>query len=241
MLHRLLSLCFPVLLLPFLLQAQQTDTTKHITTLDTVPGSKAPLRFSFPQLYVPTALMLTGAASNVLLKNQFKYKIVAERNQHLAHFHTPIDNYTEFAPIAIAYGLDAIGVPSKTDLLNRTVIMAKGEILMYLSAETIKHTIHERRPDGTTLNSFPSGHTAQAFAAAVLLSEEYKDTNPWMPYLAYTIAGGTGVLRMANNRHYVGDVLFGAGLGFLSMKAAYWTHQYKWGKHKVHSKNFNAD
>ena len=53
-----------------------------------------------------------------------------------------------------------------------------------------------------------------------------------MPYAAYGIAGSVGVMRMVNNRHYISDVLFGAGLGYLSMKLSYWTHQYKWNTKK---------
>ena len=51
-----------------------------------------------------------------------------------------------------------------------------------------------------------------------------------MPYLAYGIATSVGVVRMANNKHYLSDVLVGAGLGILSMKMSYLTHQYKWKK-----------
>jgi membrane-associated phospholipid phosphatase len=133
--------------------------------------------------------------------------------------------------LAIAYGLDAAGVKSKTDIMNRSAILMKGELLMLGSVFVLKKYTHQLRPDGTTYNSFPSGHTAQAFAAATLLSEEYKDRFHWMPYAAYGLASGVGALRMANNRHYISDVLLGAGIGILSMKVAYWTHQYKWGRH----------
>jgi membrane-associated phospholipid phosphatase len=51
-----------------------------------------------------------------------------------------------------------------------------------------------------------------------------------MPYVSYSIAALVGVLRMANNKHYISDVLVGAGIGYLSMKTAYWTHRYKWNK-----------
>lgn len=55
--------------------------------------------------------------------------------------------------------------------------------------------------------SFPSGHTANAFAGATILSIEYKDKYPWVPYVAYGMASGVGVMRIANNRHYISDVL----------------------------------
>ncbi|MBN8783399.1 MAG: phosphatase PAP2 family protein [Terrimonas ferruginea] len=191
-----------------------------------------PLHFSIRQLQLPAGLIAAGILSNGKSAESVKNEVLESRNKNIQGFHTKIDNYLQYAPIALAYGLDAFGVPSRNDLLNRSVILAKGELIMLGSVNFLKKTTHTLRPDGTTYNSFPSGHTAQAFAAATFLSEEYKGRLPWMPYAAYGIASSVGVLRMANNRHYVSDVLVGAGIGILSMKLAYWTHQYKWGRNK---------
>lgn len=183
-------------------------------------------------LYMPASLILVGIFANDNGEEAIKKEIVEERNEHLGRFHTKIDNYLQYSPIAIAYGLDAMGIRSKTDMTNRSVILLKGELLMIGAVSLLKRSTHQLRPDNTTYNSFPSGHTAQAFAAATFLSEEYKSRFRWIPYAAYGIAGSVGLLRMANNRHYISDVLVGAGLGILSMKLSYWTHRYKWGKHK---------
>lgn len=96
----------------------------------------------------------------------------------------------------------------------------------------IKYTTQYNRPDHSNRHSFPSGHTAQAFVAATFLSEEYKDRLPWIPYISYGVASSVGILRMANNKHYLSDVLAGAGIGILTMKVAYWTHKYKWNNKK---------
>ncbi|MBO9573889.1 MAG: phosphatase PAP2 family protein [Chitinophagaceae bacterium] len=179
------------------------------------------------QLFVPFALMLSGISVNGNGPESIKKEVAEERTEYFPHFHTHIDNYLQYSPIAIAYALDAMGVKSKNDLRNRTAILLKGELLMMASVTALKYGTHQQRPDGSNYNSFPSGHTAQAFAAATFLSEEYKDKIPWMPFAAYGIAGTVGGLRMANNRHYISDVLMGAGLGILSMKVAYWTHHKK--------------
>lgn len=184
-------------------------------------------------LFVPASLMLAGVTVNGNGEEGFKKELAEERNEHIPTFQTHIDNYLQFAPIAIAYGLDAAGISSRTDIQNRTAILMKGEALMFATVTLLKNTTHQLRPDGTTYNSFPSGHTAQAFAAATFLSEEYKHRFPWMPYAAYGMASAVGGLRIANNRHYVSDVLVGAGIGILSMKLAYWTHQYKWRRKKT--------
>lgn len=191
--------------------------------------SDAP-RFTIKQLYAPASLILSGFIANGHSKESIKNEVAEERNEHIPHFKTSLDDYLQFSPLAIAYGLDAFGVKSKTDFLNRSAILVKGEVLAIGTTMVLKRAFHTLRPDGSTHNSFPSGHTTQAFAAATFLSEEYKDTYKWMPYASYTIASSVGLLRVANNRHYISDVLVGAGIGFLAMKASYWTHRYKWGK-----------
>ncbi|PSK93220.1 phosphatase PAP2 family protein [Taibaiella chishuiensis] len=199
----------------------------------------APPVFQPKSLVVPAALLAAGVLITVRPGATIGTELVEERNEHFGNFGTHIDNYLQYAPVAVAYGLDAAGIPSRTDLLNRTVILLKGTLLMTGVVTLLKNTTHVLRPDGSAYNSFPSGHTAQAFAAATFLSEEYKERFPWMPYAAYGSAACVGALRMANNRHYLGDVLAGAALGILSMKLAYWTHQYKWGKPKHHPRGFD--
>jgi len=197
------------------------------------------LHFNFAKTtLVPGTLIMAGILANNNSKEALKYELAEERNEHLIHFTTRIDNFLQYSPIAVAYGLDAAGIRSKTDIANRTVILLKGELLMTVTVTLLKNLTHQLRPDGSSYLSFPSGHTAQAFAAATFLSEEYKDRFHWMPYAAYGIASGVGMLRMANNRHYISDVLVGAGIGILSMKLAYWTHHYKWSKRKTPVQQF---
>lgn len=186
-------------------------------------------RLSPKFVYVPSLVIIGGISINGNSEEGIKKEIAEERNEHLPKFGTRIDNYLQFSPIAIAYGLDALGYKSKTDIKNRTAILLKGELLMTGVVFGLKNLTHQSRPDNSGYNSFPSGHTAQAFAAATFLSEEYKSKFKWMPYLAYGIASSVGILRMANNKHYISDVLVGAGLGILSMKMSYLTHRYKWG------------
>jgi membrane-associated phospholipid phosphatase len=66
-----------------------------------------------------------------------------------------------------------------------------------------------------TNSSFPSGHTAVAFAAATVFAMEYKD-RPLIPIIAYSAASLIGVSRITENKHWMTDVLVGAVLGLLS-------------------------
>lgn len=184
------------------------------------------LRFSVQQLIAPAVLTGTG----LLSIHRISYEVRDWRNQHLSGFHTKADDVLAVSPIAVVYALDWLGVPAKTDFWNRSVILAKAELLCLGTVYGLKYSTRELRPDGSDNRSFPSSHTAQAFMAATLLSEEYKDRFPWVPYAAYSLASGVGLMRIANNRHYLSDVLIGAGIGILSQKIAYWTHQYRWNK-----------
>ena len=88
----------------------------------------------------------------------------------------------------------------------------------------MKNILKEMRPDGSDSKSFPSGHTATAFMGAELLRMEYEDSNPWIGVAGYVSATLTGFLRVYNNRHYLTDVLAGAGIGILSARIAYWLY-----------------
>ncbi|ENM5750630.1 phosphatase PAP2 family protein [Vibrio mimicus] len=76
-----------------------------------------------------------------------------------------------------------------------------------------KSLIDEERPDGSGNDSFPSNHTANAFAAATTLNIRYG----WEVGLpAYGLAALSGVGRVEGNKHYWRDVLAGAVLGTVS-------------------------
>lgn len=76
----------------------------------------------------------------------------------------------------------------------------------------IKIAARRTRPDGTSL-SFPSGHTASAFATATVLERHYgwKAGAP-----AYALAAYIGASRLSENRHYLSDVIFGATIGIVA-------------------------
>ncbi|CAG23810.1 phosphatase PAP2 family protein [Photobacterium profundum] len=76
----------------------------------------------------------------------------------------------------------------------------------------VKSTVGRKRPNDSSWNSFPSGHTGAAFSGAAFLQSRYGST--WgIP--AYAAATFVGVSRIHGNRHYAGDVVAGASIGFL--------------------------
>jgi membrane-associated phospholipid phosphatase len=67
---------------------------------------------------------------------------------------------------------------------------------------------------GEDNRSFPSGHSATAFALATVVSMQYGH-RAWVPVVAYTLATGVGLSRMALDKHWSSDVLVGAVIGHL--------------------------
>ncbi|UAY55302.1 phosphatase PAP2 family protein [Arachidicoccus terrestris] len=185
------------------------------------------------QLLAPGLLAAAGMATFFNQKEGLKNELVEYRADHFSSFRTKVDNYLQFSPLIANYVLEGLGIPGRTDPANQAVIMLKSEAIMLGTTYLLKTSVDERRPDASNHQSFPSGHTAQAFMAATVLSQQYGYRYNCLPYAAYTMAAGTGLLRMANNKHYICDVLAGAAIGILSVKIAYWTHRYHWGKHAI--------
>ena len=86
----------------------------------------------------------------------------------------------------------------------------------------IKHYTNIQRPDKSDYKSFPSGHTAFAFASAETIRREFKNSHPWIGWSAYALATAIGTQRIVYNKHSISDVVIGAGLGMLSSTVSYW-------------------
>lgn len=84
---------------------------------------------------------------------------------------------------------------------------------------------------GTKFQSFPSGHSIAAFAAAAAVTSE---TKLWYPKSVWFIgpimyggAASVGWSRMFDNRHWASDVITGAAIGtFAGLKVVHWHHAH---------------
>jgi hypothetical protein len=176
----------------------------------------------------PAILITLGTYSCLSNDVIDRFEVREERNEHMPNFQTKVDNYLMHAPIAMVYGLNIAGIKGQHDFKNRTLLLVKSEAIMLALTFSFKSLTKVRRPDDTDVESFPSGHTAQAFATATFMAKEYKEESVWYAIGAYGIATTVGAMRILNNRHWVSDVLAGAGIGILSTNIAYLTHRYKW-------------
>ena len=204
----------------FSANAQQNDS---ITKIDSTSHN---LKFNYKQLIIPSVLIgygVIGLESDQLLS--FNHQIKDEVTEDIDEKVT-IDDFSQYAPAVSVYALNAFGVKGKNNMRDRSVILATSTILTVGSVFALKSVTNVERPDGSSNNSFPSGHTAIAFAGAEFLYQEYKDKSIWYGVAGYAVAAGTGIFRMYNNRHWLTDVAAGAGIGILSTKIAYWMNPY---------------
>lgn len=171
---------------------------------------------------LPAALITYGALSfDVHPIRRFDYYVRGQVAHNAPGFHTNAATYLLFTPIVAVYSLNLAGIHGRNNFTDRTALIALSAAFAGISDFSLKHMVHRFDPTGTNLASFPSGHTMGAFAAAEFLAQEYGDQSPAYTIAGYTVAIGTGVLRLYTRNHWFSDVVAGAGFGIASTKLAY--------------------
>jgi PAP2 superfamily len=181
-----------------------------------------PTKKNYAQWIVPGSMILYGFIT-------LHYDPLTDVNEDLKeeiwtespHKTVSIDSYLQFVPAAAVYGLNIIGIKGEHDFLDRTMIYALSNAIMGVSVYSLKYITHEQRPDGSNFNSFPSGHTAEAFLSAEFLRQEYKNVSIWYGIGGYVVASSVAYLRLYNNKHWLNDVVAGAGFGIISTRLSY--------------------
>ena len=219
--NNLMKIACVFVFLTNIINAQKIDTDSIKT-----PITNQHLKFNYKQVIIPSLLIgygVIGIESDQL--KLFNTQIKEEVNENIDRKIT-IDDFTQYLPATSVYGLNAFGVKGKHNFKDRTIILGTSYIIMSASVLSLKSITKVERPDGSAFNSFPSGHTATAFAGAEFLWQEYKDVSILYGISGYIIATGTGAFRIYNDRHWLTDVLAGAGIGILSTKIAYWINPW---------------
>jgi membrane-associated phospholipid phosphatase len=222
----------------FLCVTAQTDSLRD-TVIQMRPADRTH-KFRVRQAIAPVALITIGVFG---VHNDWfigQSKDLQEELQENIDKKFTVDDYMQYVPAASVYALNLCGLKSTHNYVDCTVVLAMSYLTMSIVTNTMKYTFREMRPDNSSRNSFPSGHTATAFAGAELLFQEYKSVSPWIGVAGFTAATFTGFMRMYNNRHYLNDVIAGAGIGIASVKLSYWLYPYIF-KNKAHpSKKHSA-
>ena len=119
----------------------------------------------------------------------------------------------------------------KTHSKNTGLLAAEGLADTQIVSFVMKHAIGRLTPSdipphgdlsdtwfkykGTFTNggSFPSGHTASAFAVATVVSARYR-AHRWVPWVAYGAATALSLTRLPDQAHFPSDIFIGAALGY---------------------------
>ena len=128
-------------------------------------------------------------------------------------------------------GLHSVEAILIADVLGGGLKMLAGRQRPYVDINAPYNFQLWRGFKGHDYQSFPSGHTINAFAFASTLTRE---TQFWWPHAAFYIGtvfyGGAtlmGVSRIYNNQHWASDVLGGAAIGTLiGLKVVKYTHSH---------------
>jgi membrane-associated phospholipid phosphatase len=195
---------------------------------DSLFRTRAPAR---PVLRVWEAGLVVGLTAGAVaidqsVRNDAQEERTGFRN-HLSDFGNAFGNKLYVYPALVAGTLGGLAVHSKG--LTRVSWRAlEATALAGASVEIVKTAVGRRRPNvspedaftfrGFTLkdNSFPSGHTAIAFALATSLSRETGDR--WSDAGFYTLATLTALSRVNDDRHWLSDTVFGAAFGIVSAR-----------------------
>ncbi|OCW75256.1 phosphatase PAP2 family protein [Elizabethkingia anophelis] len=211
----------------FTVSKAQTDTIKR----DTVIPAKSLISYtptsleSKPKFFqkewvkksIAPSILFVASAATWGQKEQIR----ENRNRYLPNFKVPYDDYLQYTPALAVYGLKLAGVKGRNNIGRATLSYATSLAIMAILVNSIKYTAKVERPDGSKRNSFPSGHAAMAFTNAAFLDKEYGLVNPAYSIAGYSAATFTGLGRALNNRHWLPDILAGAGIGILSTELGY--------------------
>ncbi|MCC9136503.1 phosphatase PAP2 family protein [Pontibacter silvestris] len=171
---------------------------------------------------VPSILIGWGAThmdDEGLFEGSEGLRSAVQRNY--SNFYTTIDDHTTFAPVLMAVGLKLAGVKGEHHFTEQAVLLGMTYFLNRSITNNLKSITKVNRPDGLSNDAFPSAHTSTAFAYATFFHKEYGRQSIWYSIAGYSFATATGVMRILNDRHWLSDVLAGAGIGILSAEVAY--------------------
>ena len=208
----------------------QQDTTLVQKAVDSVVAQvTAPIvqrPVTLKSLIIPGALFAYG----VVTLNNFKLREINEEAREVfwdkKDHHSPYpEDYLLLAPAAAVYGLNIAGIKGQNNLIDRSIIYGLSNLIANGLSFGVKQLSIETRPDSSDRFSFPSGHTAEAFVSAEFLHQEYRGRIHWSVIASgYAVATTVAGLRMYHNKHWLSDVVAGAGIGIASTRFAYYLY-----------------
>ena len=189
--------------------------------------SPARVRFADTEWLVP----LAGITAGLFVTD-------SEFNRHLNHSPATISRYTNISNAGVAAlaggagGMFLMGHVRHNKHWSETGFLAgEAAINSLVATEGLKYSLRRDRPligDGGGAffqsggTSFPSEHSAAAWAVAGVVAHEYP--GPFTKIMAYGLASLVSVSRVKAEQHFPSDVLVGAVIGELVAQNIYRRH-----------------
>lgn len=119
--------------------------------------------------------------------------------------------------MGLSFGTFAIGKATGNARVATTGShLIRAQISSQIVVQGLKLVAGRSRPDASSHFSFPSGHTAGAFATATVLQRDFG----WKVGIpAYAVGAYVAASRMGSNKHYLSDVIVGAAVGITAGRA----------------------
>ncbi len=117
-----------------------------------------------------------------------------------------------WSTVFVASAFTAGRISKNTRFRAASYDLLEASVVNVVYFQSIKLVTQRTRPNGSNNQSFPSGHTSNAFALATVAERHYG----WkLGVPAYLLAGAVGASRMKQDMHYFSDVVAGATLGYI--------------------------
>ena len=191
------------------------------TKNDTISKDKD-LKFNYKALIIPSVLIgygIIGMESHTIqsYNNEIKDELTENIDDKIT-----IDDFSQYSPAASVYVLNAAGIKGWHNFKDRTVILATAYAIMGGTVLTVKSTSRVERPDGSSNNSFPSGHTATAFSLFLFCC--FISAKKWIVPLGFIYALLGGYARIYVAQHFPLDVGAGIFTAYFSTLIAWIIH-----------------
>ena len=188
--------------------------------------SPAHIRFSDATWMVP----LGGFAAALFATD-------ADVSRHLSNTPSTLTQYRHLSDYGVysmaggAGGLYVLGLLTQNEHQRETGFLSgEAAVDALVAVEALKYATGRQRPyqspgigqflkSGT---SFPSEHSAAAWAIAGMVAHEYP--SPFLKFLSYGMATVVSASRITAKEHFPSDVLIGSAIGYLTSEYVYRKH-----------------
>lgn len=188
-------------------------------------------------------LLIIASSGNAQVSDySLMTRLCTERNKNLDPFFKVSSESVPILSVGVPVAM-YLGARWKKDenLKSKALEIGTSVIASSFIALSIKYSVQRPRPYetypqlgavGTSLTpSFPSAHSANAFALATSLSLTYKKWYVCVP--AYAWAGTSAYSRIHLGQHYVSDVLVGSVIGAGSAWISHKLNAWLWKDHRL--------